>query len=285
MTARVAADRGMTTTTARRIDALIEEASRLRREYRVATGRQRAPYFELIADRFALIVVDTGILRSVDDDQLAWLSAALERARGKFTFVILGHPLYAGGHYQGAAGDAFAALHRLLRRHRVDVVMAGDTHDLEYYREAYQEGAEPRAIAHFVNGGGGAYLSIGTALAWPARSPVPDAAFYPRGDAVVSKLDREVSWWKRPIWLWVKHLGGWPSTPEFLSAVFDFNAAPFFQSLVEVQVAASSDTVRLVPHGVHGPLRWRDLQIHGQVMPAAARPDDEVAFVLPMPPR
>ena len=41
--------------------------------------------------------------------------------------------------------------------------MAGDTHDFEVYKEVDQ--AQGRPTYHFVNGGGGAYLSIGTALA------------------------------------------------------------------------------------------------------------------------
>src|SRR5947209_5783637 len=105
--------------------------------------------------------------------------------------VIPGHPLYAGGRYQGggeplagewsdADGEAglpgrpagagvapFAAIHQLLREHRVRVVMAGDTHYFEYYREPYEAGGEPRVLHHFVNGGGGAYMSIGTPLDWP----------------------------------------------------------------------------------------------------------------------
>ena len=42
--------------------------------------------------------------------------------------------------------------------------MAGDTHDLEYYRELPQNG-DGHTMHHFVNGGGGAYLSIGAAMA------------------------------------------------------------------------------------------------------------------------
>ena len=44
--------------------------------------------------------------------------------------------------------------------------MAGDTHDLEYYAERRGAGS----VHHFVNGGGGAYLSFGTALSWPAAA-------------------------------------------------------------------------------------------------------------------
>ena len=64
--------------------------------------------------------------------------------------------------------------------------MAGDTHDLEYYGEP---GATPQSTVHyFVNGGGGAYLSFGTALAWPARPPTSEWAYYP-DRAAVSEQD------------------------------------------------------------------------------------------------
>ena len=47
--------------------------------------------------------------------------------------------------------------------------MAGDTHDFEYYREKIGGGDSARVMHHFVNGGGGAYLSIGTALDFPKQ--------------------------------------------------------------------------------------------------------------------
>jgi hypothetical protein len=53
---------------------------------------------------------------------------------------------------------------------------------------------------HGVNGGGGAFLEIGTALDWPTRPAVTDWAFYPRTDALHDKLDTETPWWKRPLW-------------------------------------------------------------------------------------
>ena len=46
--------------------------------------------------------------------------------------------------------------------------MAGDTHDLEYYVEPGSDADGDRH--YFVNGGGGAYLSFGTSLAWPAQA-------------------------------------------------------------------------------------------------------------------
>ncbi len=280
--ARVRADFGLSSTTETVITDLLGQAQRLRVLYGIRTGLQRGPYFELHARGFSLIAADTGILKRIDERQLAWLQAALERARGNFRMVLLGHPLYAGGVYQGAADLPLAAIHRLLKEHEVELVMAGDTHDFEYYREAYAAKSGSQAMHHFVNGGGGAYLSIGTALGWPAAPPVPDWAYYPRTDTLTAKLEAETPTWKRPIWLWIKKLGAWPASVEVLSAVFDFNRAPFFQSFMEVRVEGSSGRVRLILHGVDGPLRWRDLQVGGAVVPAGQGKDDPVEFVVPI---
>jgi len=69
---------------------------------------------------------------------------------------------------------------------------------------------------------------------------------------------------------------------EALSAAFDFNRAPFFQSSMEVRVEGSRDQARLILHGVHGPLTWRDLQVGGEARPADRSPEDVVEFVIPM---
>ena len=98
MQARVEADLGLTSTNARRIDGLMAQAARLRGLYGVSVGAQRAPFFELQTDDFALIAIDTGILRTVDERQLAWIERALGRSRGKFIMAIVGHPRFAGGH-------------------------------------------------------------------------------------------------------------------------------------------------------------------------------------------
>jgi 3',5'-cyclic AMP phosphodiesterase CpdA len=282
--ARVETDHRLTSTTESRITQLLEQAAHLRAAYRVPTGFQHAPYFQVQAERFALIAADTGVLRRIDPDQSAWLRSALERARGKFTMVVLGHPLYAGGHYQ-AEGDAdFEALHRLLREHQVAVVMAGDTHDLEWYVERYATGAGERVMHHVVNGGGGAYLSFGTALQWPAVPATPEWAFYPSKASVVGKLERYTPWWKWPFWVWTKRFGAWPYSAELLSAAFDYNVAPFFQSFVEVRVEPSAGRVRLVPYGVHGRLRWADLEMSARLRPAGAGADAPAELVLPLPP-
>jgi 3',5'-cyclic AMP phosphodiesterase CpdA/uncharacterized membrane protein HdeD (DUF308 family) len=281
--ARVATDHRLTSTTDARIEWLIETAGRYREAYRVPTGYQRAPFFEVQTERFALLAVDTGVLRQVDPDQQAWLRAALERARGKFIMVVLGHPLYAGGRYQAEGDEEFAALHRLFREHEVALVMAGDTHDLELYVERYIAGGGERVMHHVVNGGGGAYLSFGTALAWPDRPALPDWAFYPGRSSVVDKLERETPRWKWPFWVWTKRFGAWPFSAEGLSAAFDYNVAPFFQSFVEVRVEPSAGRVRLLPHGVNGRLRWADLQASPGLRPSDRNPDDPVEVVLPLP--
>src|SRR5262249_59734103 len=128
-----------------------------------------------------------------------------------------------------------------------------------------------RVMHHFVNGGGGAYLSIGTALDFPKDPPVEDWSFYPRTDRLRAKMDVEMPIWKQPFWYWIKWFKAWPFSVEALSGLFDFNRAPFFQSFMEVRVERSKKRVVLILNGVDGPLRSRDLQIGGAVVPAGAR--------------
>src|SRR6516165_367871 len=242
--ARVEADLRLTSTNAHRIDKLMAEAARLRRQYGVDVGTQRAPFFELQTEDFALLAVDTGVLRTIDQRQWAWIERALDRSRGKFIMAIVGHPLFAGGrglppiaedHDVSESSDNFAALYSLLAKHKVKIAMAGDTHDFEYYREKIR-GNGGQLMHHFVNGGGGAYLSIGTALDFPEQPAVGDWAFYPRTDRLRAKMDAEMPIWKQPFWYWIKWFNAWPFHVEALSGLFDFNHAPFFKSFMEVRV-------------------------------------------------
>jgi hypothetical protein len=114
---------------------LIQEAARLRQQYSVPTGFQRAPFFEVQTDRFALVAIDTGVMRMIDAEEERWLAGALQRAAGKTTMAIVGHPFFAGGHDVTVGDDEFARLKQLLLDHGVTIVMGGDTHDLEYYAE------------------------------------------------------------------------------------------------------------------------------------------------------
>ena len=120
--------------------------------------------------------------------------------------AVLGHPFFAGGSLQTDGYEEFAELRRLLREHNVPIIMAGDTHDLEYYVEPQPPGPP---VHHFVNGGGGAYLSFGTSLAWPLRPPTSDWAFYPDTRAVMAKIEADTPWWKRPAWWWTRQLGAY----------------------------------------------------------------------------
>jgi uncharacterized membrane protein HdeD (DUF308 family) len=305
MRSRVETDGRLTTTTEGRIDRYIQEAARLRKEFGVRAGLQRGPIFEVQTDRFALIAVDTGVLKTVDSAQLDWLKAALERSRGKFTMVLLGHPLFTVGRYQGnvdqltgewsptlrsplAPGSEnapFTAIHHLLREHQVEVVMAGDMHYFEHYQEPYEVKGKTRTMHHFVNGGGGAYICVGNPFDWPRTPDTPVWTYFPRKDAVIAKLDAQTPTWKMPVWLWVKHFGAWPFSGYIMSAAFDHTKAPFFQSFVEVQVLNSKEEVHFLPYCANGRLHWRQLENFQALMPAGITEDDYVEFIIKMPPR
>lgn len=280
MRARAEADLRLTSTTGTRIDSLIGEADRLRREYQVPTGFQRGPFFEFQTGRFALIAVDTGIVKRIDRAQWTWLEAALGRARGKLTMAVLGHPMYAAATDTTRGNPEFTRLKRLLLDNGARIVMAGDTHDFEYYAEPPLEGRPP--VHYFVNGGGGAYLSLGTALEWPARPPTAEWAFFPSREAVTRKIEARTPWWKRPTWWWMNRQDAWPFSAEYLSGLFDYNVAPFFQSFVEVRVESTSNRVRVIPYGVHGRLRWSDLSRSPELNATTGRGEDLAEWIVPM---
>jgi hypothetical protein len=125
-------------------------------------------------------------------------------------------------------------------------------------------------------------LSIGTALSWPDKPAVADAAHFPTRAQITDKLNAQVTGVKRLVWLWTRSLNAWPSTPEGMAAAFDYNRAPFYQSFCEIRVERSSRRVRVIPHGVDGPLRWRDMHTTGAVIPAGKSANDPVEFICPM---
>jgi uncharacterized membrane protein HdeD (DUF308 family) len=281
LSARADADLNLTSTDKDRIDRLLKRAQQLRELYGIRNGKQRAAFFDIQTDDFALIAVDTGIRRTVDDRQLDWLEKVLQQAEGKFIMAILGHPKYAAGIDTSVGDERFVELYDRLERAGARVLMAGDTHDFEFYVEEPTESESPRY--YFVNGGGGAYLSIGGALAWPATVPTKKWAFYPSGDAVTTKLDAETPTWKQPFWLWIKRFGAWPISIETLSGMFDFNNAPFYQSFVEVRVERSKDRVVFALHGANGPILWRDMKMSSEEGVGGA-PDAPVEFSVEMQP-
>jgi uncharacterized membrane protein HdeD (DUF308 family) len=263
---------------------IVDEAARLREYYRIKNGMQRGPYFEFHTPRFSLIAVDTGILKRVDAKQKAWLEAALHRAGNNFKMVVLGHPFYVAGANQAKDDRGFDEILQMLKSYSVDIAMAGDTHDFEFYKLKYDANGKQGEMLHFVNGGGGAYLSIGTSIGFPQNPVTPDYAFYPRTDELTAKIRNEAPFWKMPFFFWMQWLHGYPFTDEVVSGAFDFNSAPFFQSFLEVNVERSQNRVRLLLYGVNGPLRWRDIQVAGQVKPADKSDDDPVEFIAPLHP-
>ena len=269
-------------TTDQRFDEITAEAERLRSYYKVKNGLQRAPFFEMQTAGFSLIAVDTGILRSIDDKEKAWLEAALTRAGNNFKLVVIGHPFYVGGEYQAKDDKAFDEIYRILQRYNVDAVMAGDTHDFEFYKIKPQAADGQKEMLSFVNGGGGAYLSIGMSLGFPDDPVTNDYAFYPRTDELTQKIQTEAPFWKMPFYWWLKWFRGYPFDEEMVSGAFDFNRAPFFQSFLEVSVERSTNQVKFLLYGANGRLRWRDIQTSGAVKPADKSDDDFVEFTAPL---
>ena len=144
--ARAEADLRLTSTTDGRID---EPRSPKRRgcasEYGVPTGFQRGPFFEVQTDRFALIAIDTGIVQA-DRRSAVGLArgSARTRARQDHDGGRRASVLRRRRDDTTAGRRAFSRLKQLLSDHGVTIMMAGDTHDLEYYAGARdRESATP----------------------------------------------------------------------------------------------------------------------------------------------
>ncbi len=265
-------------TTDQRFDEITAEAERLRTYYKIKNGLQNATFFEMQTAGFSLIAVDTGILRSIDDKEKAWLETALTRAGNNFKLVVVGHPFYVGGEYMAKDDKNFDEIYQILQRYNVDAVMAGDTHDFEFYKIKNGQ----KEMLSFVNGGGGAYLSIGTSLGFPDDPVTTDYAFYPRTDELTKKINDEAPFWKMPFYWWLKWFRGYPFDEEMVSGAFDFNRAPFFQSFLEISVERSKNQVKFLLYGANGRLRWRDIQTSGAVKPLNKSDNDFVEFIAPL---
>jgi Calcineurin-like phosphoesterase len=282
MQARRASDLHITAATAEKIENQVAEAARLRSLYQVPTGFQQAPYFQLQTKDFAFICVETGVVRRIDEVQMEWLKQTLEASKGKYIFVLLGHPFYAIGEYQGSMNPDFEALHQLLRDYGANIAMAGDTHDMEYYLEPLKGKDTGRVMHHFVNGGGGAYLSLGASLKPQDRMPEKVWAHYPPAAPFINKIEANNSWIKRPAWIWTKKYNGWPFSAEWLSAAFDYNKAPFFQSFMEIEINPSQNKIKLKAMGINGPLKWSEMEYSKGLKPAELPADAAVEWQFPL---
>jgi hypothetical protein len=134
-----------------------------------------------------------------------------------------------------------------------------------------------------VNGGGGAYLSFGSALAWPTPPDLATWAHYPNHNEVVEKIRTYTPWWKWPAWVWTRSFGAWPASAEWLSAMFDYNVAPFFQSFVVVTVDPAARQLTFRPWGINGPLTWKDFDRSTPVTAPDVAPDREIEWVVTYP--
>jgi hypothetical protein len=279
MEARIKKDLYISSTNEKRIGKMITTSAKWRKEYNIPTGFQKAPYFQVSAGNFVFISIETGVERQIDTLQATWLHNVLEASKGKFVMALLGHPFYAIGAYQGKMNPEFEKIHRLLREYKVQLVMAGDTHDLEYYIEP-PVNADGHVMHHFVNGGGGAYLSIGTAMAKPGTMPTKEYAFYPSKGPLVKKIEDNTDWYKYPAWWWTKQLNGWPFSAEWLSAMFDYNVSPFFQSFMEIKVEQSKNRIHLIPYSNNGRLKWSDITSTAGTGRAGTSSNDGVEWVI-----
>lgn len=87
--------------------------------------------------------------RSLDVDQLEWLSRELAQSGSTWKIVYSHHPLYTSGRYRLGARSLRAALERRLIEGDVDVVLSGHEH---FYERIHPQ----RGIAYFVSGAAGA---------------------------------------------------------------------------------------------------------------------------------
>lgn len=134
-----------------------------------ASGRpQKFSFFELAFDAIPLTVfaLDTGCVGQVDPVQEAWLRRRLAELRSEgrpqIIMALLGVPVYVNGRCQSSR--ELRRVYRVLRQHRVDVIMAGNTHNYQPYiaRIKFPDRNEPHIIHHIVNGGGGAFINSTT---------------------------------------------------------------------------------------------------------------------------
>jgi hypothetical protein len=98
------------------------------------------------ADIFYLDSSEPGVFGPDAPTQWAWLDDTLSSATSQWRIVCLHHPLYSSGRH-GSTIRARQRLEPILRRHHVDLVLAG--HDHHYERTHPIHG-----ITHIVSGGG-----------------------------------------------------------------------------------------------------------------------------------
>ena len=101
---------------------------------------------------------------------------------------------------------------------------------------------------------------------------------------LVKKINDNTAWYKYPAWWYTQKFDGWPFSAEWLSAAFDYNVAPFFQSFMEIRVEHKTKQVRFIPYSQHGRLQWKDITSTAGARNPSSRPDAFVEWSIPMQP-
>ena len=103
--------------------------------------------------------------------------------------------------------------------------------------------------------------------------PTKKYSFYPSHDPLVKKIEENKARYKYPSW-WAKQLNGWTFYAEWLSAMFDYNVSPYFQSFMKIKVERSENRVILIPYSNHGRIKWNDMTSTPGARPTGVSPDD-----------
>ena len=141
MRARVEADLRITSTTDATDRRADRQAARLRQRVRRA---DRLPARAVLRDPDRSLRADRGGHRRRQARRPGAMAlaggGARTRARARSIMAVLGHPVLRRRLRSGDAARGVRALYERLREHDVAIVMAGDTHDLEYYAEPPDRG-------------------------------------------------------------------------------------------------------------------------------------------------
>jgi hypothetical protein len=68
-----------------------------------------------------------------------------------------------------------------------------------------------------------------------------------------------------------------------MSAAFDANVAPFYQSFIEVRVEPTKGRVHFLRYGIHGRLHWGEMGVPPGARPPDALTDSPVGWVVERP--
>lgn len=131
-----------------------ESLSRIEAELRLLDTPN--PYHRTTHGPVDLFYVDSSVPGVFGPDskvQWEWLDDELASSTSQWKVVLLHHPLYSSGRHGSTLG-AREVLEPILRRHHVDLVLAG--HDHDYERTYPQHG-----ITHVVSGGGCKTTAVG----------------------------------------------------------------------------------------------------------------------------